>query len=796
MREIDQNILDTFSETKIKPYLCLDMDLAGDHYRITTCDVPIKNFGHDVTGDQYFAGGDLGTNLGAMWRLDELDGTTAHDSVGTNDLTLYKSPQWKRGKRQFHSSLRFNGSNYLYATNTTSGGELNPANNLSVCVIAKPSNFSFGSQQYLVRRQNTYRLFITNTGAISFTVYNGTNWFTASIPEVAVNGKTHVIVGTCDGSYVRLYAYVNGELYTATATEFLGAMNQSSQHFYIASDTGTGYFIGDISQVRIYNERTLSAAEVNNFIVKTSGAWTYTAGSRVCDYVNSHAYPEFDAVYWTPGDDWVIDGNGKAIYSGTIASSIKTGVGYVTIGDYYRYEVEVSDIDNDTTASLRIGYSGTVALADGSNIGVVQAGSSTAISIIASGGGITVDSIKIVPCAAFIGTLSSSTIANLGAVQNGCLYKVDWSITGFVTGTFKVTLGSSGGSLRTANGDYTEYIYAEGDTITDISIIGGSTPEAVITKCKVSPVLWVSKDINTTELVKDRMFVIGQDADSPWYWGTGWTSPDLSAEFSSGTGDLIQAGIFTDGLLYKFVVKVTSIASGATLKVYCGQTAIESSYYEITESGTYEFYLACRGNTNLVLRGSGGAISVKKVSAKKFNITDLVEVYSPNMFEFGSISLSTSQIVDNVDITILDVANTYKGIFIEQEYIQGSRFTLFMVLLDDSRVPIGEDLNYRIVLFDGTLDSWDLDEELIKVKITNQLYQWERRTLRKHSATCGWRTFGSSPCPHILQSGESCDREYNQCSQWGHTAYFGGFRFLPSLVDKDIWWGSVPSQRG
>jgi hypothetical protein len=37
-----------------------------------------------------------------------------------------------------------------------------------------------------------------------------------------------------------------------------------------------------------------------------------------------------------------------------------------------------------------------------------------------------------------------------------------------------------------------------------------------------------------------------------------------------------------------------------------------------------------------------------------------------------------------------------------------------------------------------------------------------------------------------------CDQSYARCVTLGNSDNFGGFRFLPSLMEKDIWWGKVP----
>jgi hypothetical protein len=38
-----------------------------------------------------------------------------------------------------------------------------------------------------------------------------------------------------------------------------------------------------------------------------------------------------------------------------------------------------------------------------------------------------------------------------------------------------------------------------------------------------------------------------------------------------------------------------------------------------------------------------------------------------------------------------------------------------------------------------------------------------------------------------------CDQSYDRCSALGNADNFGGMRFIPSIAEKEIWWGKIPS---
>jgi len=91
-------------------------------------------------------------------------------------------------------------------------------------------------------------------------------------------------------------------------------------------------------------------------------------------------------------------------------------------------------------------------------------------------------------------------------------------------------------------------------------------------------------------------------------------------------------------------------------------------------------------------------------------------------------------------------------------------------------------------LFHGILDSWELSEGRIRLTATNVLNTWQEHSLSRHSSSCRWRAFKGPECQYV-GSAVHCDRSYTRCVELGNQANFGGFRFLPDIVDKEVWWG-------
>ncbi len=91
-------------------------------------------------------------------------------------------------------------------------------------------------------------------------------------------------------------------------------------------------------------------------------------------------------------------------------------------------------------------------------------------------------------------------------------------------------------------------------------------------------------------------------------------------------------------------------------------------------------------------------------------------------------------------------------------------------------------------LFDGIIGKWECDEEELVFQVVGKLCKWSRKTLNRHPANCRWQIFKGIECKYNGNE-LSCDRSYIKCQGLNNTANFGGFRWLPDLEKKEIWWG-------
>jgi len=167
----------------------------------------------------------------------------------------------------------------------------------------------------------------------------------------------------------------------------------------------------------------------------------------------------------------------------------------------------------------------------------------------------------------------------------------------------------------------------------------------------------------------------------------------------------------------------------------------------------------------------------------------LTNTYNPLGFKFSNVRYSLSNIVDKVDIEIDNLDAVQTAIFVDGTP-QGSDVVLSLVVLDANLKIVNAS---AVTLFEGEIDSWKLNERSLDVTVTSIFYNWSQRTLSKHSPSCRWKEFKSTEC-NYAGVGTWCDRTYTRCAALTNSTNFGGFRWLPSIVDKEIWWGRVQGE--
>jgi len=171
----------------------------------------------------------------------------------------------------------------------------------------------------------------------------------------------------------------------------------------------------------------------------------------------------------------------------------------------------------------------------------------------------------------------------------GKTYEVTYTVTDYIQGNVRLSLGNNLTTSVSANGTFTQYItYASGLNRTYIYTSG-----------------------STLSIDNVSVKEVGQD----WTLGTGWSIGVGKVIGSSASGTLSQAGITSAGKQYKVTFSVTDYSSG-TLYVDIGSSSAQTT----TSNGLKTFYFTSTSTGSLRFYGGSFTGSIDNVSV--IEITD------------------------------------------------------------------------------------------------------------------------------------------------------------------------------
>ena len=163
------------------------------------------------------------------------------------------------------------------------------------------------------------------------------------------------------------------------------------------------------------------------------------------------------------------------------------------------------------------------------------------------------------------------------------------------------------------------------------------------------------------------------------------------------------------------------------------------------------------------------------------------KVYVPWGMDFGGVEYSISPTVDKVSVDLDNTDEAFSQLMQTTE-LRGKRFLMRIAALDQNMGVIGA----PVIPFDGILDTCRAKKKNFKMDVFNHMILWKKKIPRRtHQPTCTW-TFKDSVTCKYAGATATCDKSWEECVAMGNSLNFGGFRWLPSLADKSIWWGSVP----
>ena len=233
------------------------------------------------------------------WRFDETSGAVAADSSGNgNNWTYIGTPTYGTNAALFSDtaskSVRIGyPTSYVHSAATPTLGALS---SFTLEVWALPASVPVSSFGAIAIRgvdgqAGHIGMFQSNTGVIHFTMTTstiiGTVYF-ADSPTGYFDGAFHHLVGTWDGSLMRLYvdgaqvitAATTGTLQTATAPWHMGVM-------YGGPWTWDGY----VDEMAYYENQVLTAAQIRDHYVAGRGFPSQTSAARVSAVLQEVGWP-------------------------------------------------------------------------------------------------------------------------------------------------------------------------------------------------------------------------------------------------------------------------------------------------------------------------------------------------------------------------------------------------------------------------------------------------------------------------------------------------------------------------
>jgi hypothetical protein len=198
------------------------------------------------------------------------------------------------------------------------------------------------------------------------------------------------------------------------------------------------------------------------------------------------------------------------------------------------------------------------------------------------------------------------------------------------------------------------------------------------------------------------------------------------------------------------------------------------------------------------------AALLSELQAESYFLCHLVVLYlsstlyytdcDQDIWDGGNQYQSKGLLVDKVDTALSPTLDTFSfeldntalevSSFALNQQLQGKRCVVYQVALNQTTLAvIGKN-----TLFDGFIDSVDVNHERGKFQIFNHFIVWKRKIPRRaHTATCPW-VFKSDLCGYSGAE-TACDKSYDRCVELDNTDWFGGFPTAPSIENKKIWWG-------
>jgi hypothetical protein len=193
-------------------------------------------------------------NLLVHWKLDETEGTIAHDSISSKNGTLYGGPIWQPAGGKINEALQFDGANDYVSTPFILNPSSGPFTAMAWIKGGSPGQIVLSQQaSMLIPRGKDWLYANPTAGKLMTALTDGSPSTTPLISEfVVIDGEWHYIAVTWDGSCRRLYT--DGTKVAEDPSDLANLVSSDKGLYLGAGRTLTSgtFWSGLIDDVRIY----------------------------------------------------------------------------------------------------------------------------------------------------------------------------------------------------------------------------------------------------------------------------------------------------------------------------------------------------------------------------------------------------------------------------------------------------------------------------------------------------------------------------------------------------------------
>ena len=164
--------------------------------------------------------------------------------------------------------------------------------------------------------------------------------------------------------------------------------------------------------------------------------------------------------------------------------------------------------------------------------------------------------------------------------------------------------------------------------------------------------------------------------------------------------------------------------------------------------------------------------------------------YISRGLNFDNLNYSLTTQIDRISFEVDNVDLSFSSFVLNQE-LRGKICTIRLAALEVDAKKIN--VIGATQLFSGIIDGCTVDEQKASFDVYSPLILWRKKTPRRiHQGTCPWLFKGEDGLCGYSGDETWCDQTFGRCNHLNNKANFGGFRWLPGLQNKQIWWGKIP----